>query len=118
MLNPDVDKFVDALVDLCIGVQVGNYVTTMKNTHTIALFPSSLFLLSLSNNLQAFSFMTSNCHYQDYTTIFVEDEKIEGFFPRVTQLVSVVMLLVSKTSDLSGCVLEINTGNFYLFMNQ
>ena len=22
MINPDVDKFVDALVDLCIGVQV------------------------------------------------------------------------------------------------
>ena len=32
MLNPDVDKFVDALVDLCIGVQVGNDVTTMENT--------------------------------------------------------------------------------------
>ena len=28
MLNPDVDKFVDALVDLCIGVQVGNDVPT------------------------------------------------------------------------------------------
>ena len=49
---------------------------------------------------------------QDYTTIFVEDEKIEGFFPRVTQLVSVVMLLVSKTPELTGCVLEINTGQF------
>ena len=48
-----------------------------------------------------FSILRSNfflSHYQDYTTIFVEDEKIEGFFPRVTQLVSVVMLLVFKDS--------------------
>ena len=32
------------------------------------------------------------------------------YFPRVTQLVSVVTLLLSKTHDLSGCLLEISTG--------
>ena len=32
------------------------------------------------------------------------------YFPRVTQLVSLVTLLVSSTSDLNGCLLEISTG--------
>ena len=32
------------------------------------------------------------------------------YFPRVTQLVSIVTLLLSKTSELTGCLLEISTG--------
>ena len=32
------------------------------------------------------------------------------YYPRVTQLVSLVTLLVSKKSDLNGCLLEISTG--------
>ncbi len=40
--------------------------------------------------------------------------KVPGFHPRVTQLVSVVMLLTSKTPELTGCVLEINTGTQHL----
>ena len=33
-----------------------------------------------------------------------------GYLPRVTQLVSLVMLLMSRTSELNGCLLEISTG--------
>lgn len=40
--------------------------------------------------------------------IAVKQEK--GYFPRVTQLVSVVTILLSKTPELTGCLLEISTG--------
>ena len=33
-----------------------------------------------------------------------------NYFPRVTQLVSLVTLLISRTSELNGCLLEISTG--------
>ena len=52
MLNPDVDKFVDALVDLCIGVQVDNYVATMKNTHNCLV---SFFAVSTSGIVKRFA---------------------------------------------------------------
>ena len=40
----------------------------------------------------------------------VADKQEMRFLPRVTQLVSAVTLLLFKTSDLSGCLLEISTG--------
>ncbi|XP_069482764.1 uncharacterized protein [Ambystoma mexicanum] len=48
---------------------------------------------------------------QDTTTIIKESgEKIEGYFPRMTQLASVLTLLLSKDSECNGCLLEIFTG--------
>nr|XP_033814323.1 uncharacterized protein LOC117366702 [Geotrypetes seraphini] len=48
---------------------------------------------------------------QDATTIVKDTgEKIEGYFPRLSQLASLVVLLLSKTSENSGCLLEIATG--------
>ncbi|MEW8548267.1 MAG: hypothetical protein AB2693_32585, partial [Candidatus Thiodiazotropha sp.] len=41
-------------------------------------------------------------------SIVVKEEM--HYFPRVTQLVSLVTLLLCKKSDLSGCLLEISTG--------
>ena len=65
--DPDIGKFSEMLVGLCLGVR-------------------------------------------KHTTIVDEDGHIEGFFPRVTQLVSVVTLLIAKTTELNGCLLEISTG--------
>ena len=65
--NPDIAKFSEMLVGLCLGVK-------------------------------------------KHTTIVDGDGRIEGFFPRVTQLVSVVTLLIAKTTELNGCLLEISTG--------
>ncbi|KAJ1212504.1 hypothetical protein NDU88_000159 [Pleurodeles waltl] len=48
---------------------------------------------------------------QDTTTIVKQSgEKIEGYFPRMTQLASLLTLLISKAPDCSGCLLEIFTG--------
>ncbi|XP_029428108.1 uncharacterized protein LOC115073646 [Rhinatrema bivittatum] len=44
------------------------------------------------------------------TTVTKSGEKIEGYLPRFTQLASLVTLLVSKTPENSGCLLEIATG--------
>ncbi|XP_041093940.1 uncharacterized protein LOC121306263 [Polyodon spathula] len=45
---------------------------------------------------------------QDSTTIQKDGNKIEGYFPRVTQLASLLMLLLSSQDN--GCLLEIGTG--------
>ncbi|KAJ1212522.1 hypothetical protein NDU88_000177, partial [Pleurodeles waltl] len=48
---------------------------------------------------------------QDTTTIVKQSgEKIEGYFPRMTQLASLLTLLISKTPECNGCLLEIFTG--------
>ncbi|KAJ1134277.1 hypothetical protein NDU88_000730 [Pleurodeles waltl] len=48
---------------------------------------------------------------QDTTTIVKQSgEKIEGYFPRMTQLASVLTLLISTAPECNGCLLEIFTG--------
>ncbi|XP_078533257.1 uncharacterized protein LOC144819159 [Lissotriton helveticus] len=48
---------------------------------------------------------------QDTTTIVMQSgEKIEGYFPRMIQLASLLTLLISKDPECSGCLLEIFTG--------
>ncbi|XP_078533263.1 uncharacterized protein LOC144819165 [Lissotriton helveticus] len=48
---------------------------------------------------------------QDTTTIVTQSgEKIEGYFPRMTQLASLLALLISKDPARNGCLLEIFTG--------
>ncbi|KAJ1212513.1 hypothetical protein NDU88_000168 [Pleurodeles waltl] len=48
---------------------------------------------------------------QDTTTIVIKSgEKIEGYFPRMTQLASLLTLLISKAPEYNGCLLEIATG--------
>ncbi|XP_078530523.1 uncharacterized protein LOC144817667 [Lissotriton helveticus] len=48
---------------------------------------------------------------QDTTTIVNQSgEKIEGYFPRMTQLASLLTLLISKAPACNGCLLEIFTG--------
>ncbi|KAL0965752.1 hypothetical protein UPYG_G00285250 [Umbra pygmaea] len=48
---------------------------------------------------------------QDCSTIYTQNgEKIEGYFPRLTQLASLLMLLLSKLSGGKGILLEIGTG--------
>ncbi|XP_058853745.1 uncharacterized protein LOC117969341 isoform X1 [Acipenser ruthenus] len=47
---------------------------------------------------------------QDSSIIFKDGNKIESYFPRVTQLASLLMLLLSKMSQDNGCLLEIGTG--------
>ena len=42
LMNPDIDKFVDALVDLCIGVQVGHRTTSqIFEKHTKQIYRMS-----------------------------------------------------------------------------
>ncbi|XP_078533261.1 uncharacterized protein LOC144819163 [Lissotriton helveticus] len=48
---------------------------------------------------------------QDTTTIVNQSgEKIEGYFPRMTQLAALLALLISKDPARNGCLLEIFTG--------
>ncbi|XP_078530524.1 uncharacterized protein LOC144817668 [Lissotriton helveticus] len=48
---------------------------------------------------------------QDTTTIITHSgEKLEGYFPRMTQLASLLTLLMSKDPACNGCLLEIATG--------
>ncbi|XP_078533265.1 uncharacterized protein LOC144819167 [Lissotriton helveticus] len=48
---------------------------------------------------------------QDTTTIVTHSgEKLEGYFPRMTQLASLLTLLISKDPACNGCLLEISTG--------
>ncbi|XP_030048636.1 uncharacterized protein LOC115462781 [Microcaecilia unicolor] len=48
---------------------------------------------------------------QDATTTVKDSGEVkEGYFPRQTQLASLVTLLLSKTPEISGCLLEIATG--------
>ncbi|XP_078530581.1 uncharacterized protein LOC144817699 [Lissotriton helveticus] len=48
---------------------------------------------------------------QDTTTIVKQSgEKIEGYFPRMTQLASVLTLLISNAPGCNGCLMEIFTG--------
>ncbi|CAB1337457.1 unnamed protein product, partial [Coregonus sp. 'balchen'] len=48
---------------------------------------------------------------KDCSTITTQSgEEIEGYFPRLTQLASLLMLLLPKTTSDKGCLLEIGTG--------
>ncbi|XP_078533279.1 uncharacterized protein LOC144819181 [Lissotriton helveticus] len=48
---------------------------------------------------------------QDTTTFINHSgKKLEGYFPRMTQLASLLTLLISKDSACNGCLLEIFTG--------
>nr|XP_015208820.1 PREDICTED: uncharacterized protein LOC107078100 [Lepisosteus oculatus] len=48
---------------------------------------------------------------QDCSTIMKPDKKIEGYFPRTTQLAALLMFLLSgRSPDTPGCLLEIGTG--------
>ncbi|XP_056593358.1 uncharacterized protein LOC130412201 [Triplophysa dalaica] len=47
---------------------------------------------------------------QDCSTISNDNTKIQGFFPRRTQLASLLLLLLAQLSENKGCLLEIGTG--------
>ncbi|KAI4893737.1 hypothetical protein NFI96_026669, partial [Prochilodus magdalenae] len=48
---------------------------------------------------------------QDSTTFTtIDHHKIEGYFPRLTQLASLLLLLLSQLTGNKGCLLEIGTG--------
>ncbi|XP_073730549.1 uncharacterized protein [Misgurnus anguillicaudatus] len=48
---------------------------------------------------------------QDCSTIFTKDNtKIQGYFPRCTQLASLLLLLLTQLTGNKGCLLEIGTG--------
>ncbi|XP_073730550.1 uncharacterized protein [Misgurnus anguillicaudatus] len=48
---------------------------------------------------------------QDCSTIFTKDNtKIQGYFPRRTQLASLLLLLLAQLTGNKGCLLEIGTG--------
>ncbi|XP_058628479.1 uncharacterized protein LOC131538586 isoform X2 [Onychostoma macrolepis] len=48
---------------------------------------------------------------QDCSTIITEDNmKIQGYFPRLTQLASLLLLLLAQVAENKGCFLEIGTG--------
>ncbi|KAL0194972.1 hypothetical protein M9458_008544, partial [Cirrhinus mrigala] len=48
---------------------------------------------------------------QDCSTIITKDNmKIEGYFPRLTQLASLLLLLLAQVTENKGCLLEIGTG--------
>lgn len=48
---------------------------------------------------------------QDCSTIITKDNvKIEGYFPRLTQLASLLLLLLAQVTENKGCFLEIGTG--------
>ncbi len=48
---------------------------------------------------------------QDCSTIITNDNvKIEGYFPRLTQLASLLLLLLAQVTENKGCFLEIGTG--------
>ncbi|KAI7793682.1 hypothetical protein IRJ41_025213, partial [Triplophysa rosa] len=48
---------------------------------------------------------------QDCSTIITKDnKKIQGYFPRRTQLASLLLLLLAQLTENKGCLLEIGTG--------
>ncbi|KAI7793445.1 hypothetical protein IRJ41_023817 [Triplophysa rosa] len=47
---------------------------------------------------------------QDCSTITKDNTKIQGFFPRRTQLASLLLLLLAQLTENKGCLLEIGTG--------
>lgn len=47
---------------------------------------------------------------QDCSTIIRKDNMIPGYFPRLTQLASLLLLLLAQVTENKGCFLEIGTG--------
>lgn len=77
----------------------------------------------LKNDVSTIDFNQPDCHklariigtlrvliFANTTKQLSNDDVIEGYEPRTTQLVALIVLLVSKTKRLNGCLLEISTG--------
>ncbi|KAK2892403.1 hypothetical protein Q8A67_012391 [Cirrhinus molitorella] len=72
---------------------------------------TSLNFTNLDVNLLKDVLIGMSVAVQDCSTIITEDNmKIEGYFPRLTQLASLLLLLLAQVTENKGCLLEIGTG--------
>ncbi|KAF5880029.1 Protein translocase subunit SecA [Clarias magur] len=72
---------------------------------------TSLDLTNPDINILKYVLIRMSVAVQDCTTITTKDnQEIPGYFPRLTQLASLLLLLLSQLTSNKGCLLEIGTG--------
>ncbi|XP_015252433.1 PREDICTED: uncharacterized protein LOC107099019 isoform X1 [Cyprinodon variegatus] len=102
----DILQYVGEVLPRCKGVELeSNLIEDCKNWIASIDFENPNYDM-LKTILVVMSIAVKKCT----NFISVSGEEVQGYFPRLTQLASLLLLLLPQSKDKSGCLLEIGTG--------